>query len=859
MLKTVILAENPFEVETWEKVEVEDVCEFLASRFSSWPATGRIYHEQVAECNDVTPMDEAGIEKLQNLEGTFYCIIYPEGPAAVIIAVVVAVVVAVAVAFMMQPKVAVPSIAARSGAGNRQSKSPNNELSERKNSPRVNGRIPDIYGQVRSTPDLLAVPYTVFVNHQEVEYAYMCIGRGRYEVDDIRDDTTLVTDIAGTSVEIYGPNTSPNSGHAPELRVGDPINTPLLNVKRSNSVNGQVLRAPNDKNVVGNNNIFFRAPNEIETTDGNVDFTDKFEAGDTLVLTNASATVTIPPVPPSTTPTTEVRNFAGTYTVLAVSDSVIVLSSPSSVNSAWTGAGTTSTCSATLSTSGPKWIGPFTLNETGLEQVFVNVVAQNGLYKDDGYTQVRMDITVELELTPVNASGAAIGPAETFQATIEGSATLTSTRAITIKANPTFTGRCKARMRRITESDLSYKGSVIDEVKWRDMFSVTPVSETHFGNVTTVQAVTYATAGALAIKERKLNMLVTRLLPTRVSGSTFSTELYPTTRVDDILSAICLDPYIGNRNPSELNFDNIYSTVADVETYFGTDKAVQFCYTFDKDDLSFEETVSSVAGAVFCVAYRRGNIINLSFERQTDDSTLLFNHRNKLPGSETRTVNFGYVNDNDGVEFEYVSPEDDAVVTYYLPEDRSSVNPKKIESIGVRSKVQAHFHAWRIWNKIRFQNVSVEFDATQEADLLVPQDRVIVADNTRPDTQDGEVRAQNGLVVTTSQPVTFEAGKSYTAFLQLYDETVESIPVTEGSTEYEFVLGRAPSLPLAIDTSYYARTTYVLTADTDVRPTAFLVGEKKTKDNFTSTVIAANYDDRFYEHDTDFINDLIAE
>lgn len=857
MLKTVILAENPLEPDSWEQVEVEDVCEFLVSRFSLWPPTGRIYHEQVAECNDVTPNDEDGIEKLQSLEGSFYVIIYPEGPAAIVIAIVIAVAV-VAAAFFMQPKVKAPSIATRLGS-NRQNKSPNNELSERKNSPRPNGRIPDIFGEVRSTPDLIAVPYTLFIAHQEVEHAYMCIGRGYYDISDIRDDTTLVTDIAGTSIEVYAPNTSPNSGHAPQLRIGNPINTLILNAKRSNAVNGQVLRPPNDQNVVGNNNIRFMEPNEIQTTDANIDFTDKFEAGDTLVLSNASATVTIDPVPPDEDPTTEVRDFSGTYTVLAVSDSAIVLSSPSSVNPAWTGAGTTSTCNATMNTSGPKWVGPFTLSDTNLEQVFVNVVAQNGLYKDDGYTQVRMDVTVELELTPVDVAGNATGPAETFQATIEGSATLTSTRATTIKANPTFTGRCKARMRRITNSDLSYKGSVIDEVKWRDMFSVTPVAETDFGNVTTVQSVTYATAGALAIKERKLNMLVTRKLPQRVTGSTFTTELYPTTRADEIISAICLDPYIGNRNSAELNFDSIYSTVAEAEAYFGTEKAVQFCYTFDKDDLSFEETISSVAGAVFCVAYRRGNVINLSFEKLTDDSTLLFNHRNKLPGSETRTVNFGYTDDNDGVEFEYVSPEDDALVTYYLPEDRSAVNPKKIESIGVRSKVQAHFHAWRIWNKIRYQNVSVEFDATQEADLLVPQDRIIVADNTRPDTQDGDVRAQDGLVVNTSQPLKFEDGKTYTAFLQLHDETVESIPVTPGPSEYQFVLGRAPRLPLVANADYYAQTTYIITSNTDVRPMAFLVGEKRTKDNFTSTIIAANYDNRYYAHDTDFINDLIAE
>lgn len=954
--KRVILAENPFEPETWEEFEVEDICAFLASRFDSWPAAGRIYHNQVAQCNDVTPTDEASIEKLQELEGDFYCIIYPEGGTELIIAAVIAVIAVVAAVVLFTPAPAIPSIASRR---NQQDKSPNNELSDRKNKPRLNGRIPDIYGTIRSTPDLLAVPYKIFDNHEEVEYAYMCIGRGEYDVpaSEVKDDTTLVSDIAGTSVEVYAPSTSPNSGDDPQLRIGTAINEPVYSAIRYNSVNGQVLRAPNSDSVTGNNDIKFVSPDEIVISGTSTDFTSFFGSGDSLTVSNASYTGTVAgtgvnqnvSVRYTSTGTIEFEttdtsafsvgdtlivsgayfeynaganainldgtyvisgkttsvltltspetintewnliegNFtgdktehlvcnlvvpvgkttidlAGTYTILSVSSSTITLSNPALVNADWNALGnfeTTETAfiSPILETSGSKWVGPFTLDKDDLTRVFSNFVALNGLYKDDGSQQVRFDVDVELELTPVDETGTPTGAAETFQITIEGSAKTKSSRAATIKATPTFTGRCQARARRITDADLSYKGSVIDEIKWRDVYSMSPVVETDFGNVTTVQSITYATSGALTIKDRKLNMLVTRKIPLRVSGSTFTANNFATNRVDEIISAICLDPYIGNRNVAELDFDNIYDTVSEAETYFGTDLAVSFSHTFDNDNLSFEETVSSVCGAVFCTPYRRGNVIKLSFEKETENSTLLFNHRNKLPGSETRTVNFGYNNDNDGVEFEYTSPDDDAVVTYYLPENQSAINPKKVESVGVRSRVQAHFHAWRIWNKIRYQNISTEFDATQEADLLIIEDRILVADNTRPNTQDGEILSQNGLSVQTSQPLTFETGVSYVAFLQLSDGTVENIPVTAGSTEYEMVLDRAPRLPLAIDPEFYAVTTYIIVGNTDVRPIAFLVAEKNPKDNFTSTITAGNYDDRFYEHDTDFINNIIAE
>jgi len=238
-MKVVTLALNPLEPETWTTHEVKDIRDFLINQFVKWPSTARIYHNQVSDDSDITPTCETEVNRLGELEGCFYVIVYPAEPATILYAVVALVVVAALV--MKQP--ALPTIR------NTQNQSPNNELSDRTNKPRPNARIPDIYGTVRSTPDLIALPYKIFINNQEVEYAYMCIGRGQYEVPEleIRDDTTRCVDIAGTSVEIYTPFTSPNSGDAPQLIIGSPINTRVLNTVRSNAVTGQVLRAPNDQ------------------------------------------------------------------------------------------------------------------------------------------------------------------------------------------------------------------------------------------------------------------------------------------------------------------------------------------------------------------------------------------------------------------------------------------------------------------------------------------------------------------------------------------------------------------------------------------------------------------------------------
>lgn len=855
-MQTVIIGHNPLDPATWVKHEVEDIRELLLQEFEAWPDNARIYHGEVAEDRDITPHNEAEIERLGELEGLFYVINYPGDLITVIIA-VVAVVAAAAVAFLIVP--AFPAMK------NTQSQSPNNALADRGNQARPLGRIPDIFGTVRSTPDLLSVPYKIFKNHQEVEVAYMCIGKGDFEIDDIRDDTTPIEQIQGASLEVYGPGTSPNSGDAPIVSIGAPITDPLVNAKRYSSVNGQVLDPPtgatsytvNCKFVYPNKIVAeattlsydteYGEPYEIET-----DLTQYFSAGGTL---NVSAS-------DFTEGATTVNLSGSGYAIFSVSATEIVLTNPDTINSDWadlddlTG-DETGFMSTNMTGSGTGWIGPFAMQVADLSMVLGNFVALQGLYKDDGKNQYPVNIQVEMELTPIDASGDAIGSPEVFTGTIFGQANDRSTRALTMYCEPTFTGRCRVRARRITDKDTAFEGTVVDEVKWRDVYSIAPVNETDFGNVTTVFAVTYATEGALAVKDRKLNMLVTRKLPQRETGSTFSTELYPTRNAADILVAMALDPYIGNRTIAELDVANFYDTVAEIADYFGTEEAAEFCYTFDKDNLSFEESAQAVAGAIFSLAYRRGSVISLFFEKATEDSSLLFNHRNKLPGSETRTVTFGRTNDYDGLEFQFVDPIDDANVTYYIPEDRSAVNPKKIQSLGVRNFHQAYFAAWRAWQKIVYQNTTTEFEATQEADLLIVQERVLIADNTRSDTQDGQIENQSGLTVTLSQPFKTEVGVDYTMFVQHFDKTVQAIAVTPGATPYEAILATAPTSALSLDADNFAVATYQIVGNNEPRGSAFLLIDKNPKSNFTLTLKAINYDARYYAKDKDLIDEVI--
>ncbi len=1068
--RRVIISRNPLEPTAYEVYDdVTHVREFLMDQFKSWPDTARIYFREVSQVTDVTPHDEATINRLEDIEDDLFVIVYPEGIIALVLILVVVVAV-VAVVAMAKPKV--PDTSLR----NQQDTSPNNELSARTNRARPNSRIPDIYGTVRSTPDMIAQTYNYYENNRKVEIGYMCIGRGEYQIHDVRDADTPLIQIAGSSAQFYNPNQSPNSGHSPFYTIGTPITDNLYRAKKLEQVVGQETRPPNSASARAKSTapFKFQYPDRIYNSVG-FNFVDRFAAGDRIYLQNvawagvtnpitetavaryvnggyvewqsgdprnnfrvgdtlqiSSSSVTAYKDPFNVTRTISARfrdngriyfdgagvnepvedgydfraskdftitgatftyNFSGTYTITGKTTAKLTLDNPSSVTSAWnaingntgyatmtvggisrtvrftaageielqsgnfndidfptvttvtvSGAGATFTTNlngtyqftstnsganywvldnpsgvtaewneingytdyvtititqthstdtevvnfdgtytissltatriylsnpqwvngnwnnlagyvndrteynnndtfyvgspyrsinlngtytivsvslyeiilsnpalvksdwlvldylpgdefsddnAYIATTGGNWIGPFFIDEPNCTRIISSFQAPNGLYKDDGKNQTRAQVQVEMLCYPADANGYATGAAPFLrQLTLTGSAVNKDIIAMSMSFGlPSGNqGRQIIYARRTTPKDTEFEGQVVDTVKWEEVYFLSPETKTHFGDVTTVFTKTYATGGALALKERKLNCLVTRKIPIITGWTGTFPNLTPVYAADkaatrnafQIFCALSTDPFFGKREISEIDTYNINAALSQVYTYFGgtTYDVTEFCYTFDNTNISYEEAAQAIANAVFCTAYRQGSKIKWRPEIATQQPVLIFNHRNKLPNTETRTVRFGSQNDYDSIQLEWIDPADDSVATYFIPEDQSGGKPKKVETIGIRNITQATYHAWRSFYKTKFQNVAIEFQSTQEAATLVTKDRVLVADNTRADTQDGEIWGQDVLQLTLSQEVTFQSGRNYTIFIQHVDGSVEGIPCT---------------------------------------------------------------------------------
>ena len=928
-MKHLVICPDPYKQEKWVHVEVHDISAYLSQQYKTMPKNARIYHNSVADENDITPRNEADIKRLQSLEGTFYFVLWPEWLQFIYYAIV-----AIMAAYSIYTILTMP----KPDSG--QIGSANNELSNRTNRLRVKGRIPDIFGQIRSYPDLIAVIYTRYENDIEIEECLMCIGRGFYQIHDCRDGDTDVNGIDGVSVSIYDPDAS-IIGTNTIYKVGDTFTQLPLDVAKSDSVNGQSLVAPNDV-VVNGTYIYFTTGGVIRSSESSTDFRNVFKVGDGIAISGAhygvdnavlsgecsisndfkvtiETNIDVPAyadfkglllnganvsigannydLSGQYVVTSVTRSTAGSiytyvvqldspkqvnynwnyvdadydltagitlnnnigsvdlddnYSVSAVSESSITLANASTINPDWDkipqlfGGSTQGLNDEAiyLELVANKWVGWFELYHEEATTLQMNVYFPQGLYNvnKDGKT-VWNDVTITVQYQSIDNDGNPVGVIQSSSFHVENKMKSSFGRTFMIELGTTGNQRF-----RIAKTQAGSGANPVTECKIKDVYLTKPFAKDKYPDVTVIRSRTIATDGALSVKERVLNCRVTRKLKVDGTGA-----LVATRDAGQALINMALDPYIGRRATSEIDIDQIKSEIEAVKAYFGSPIATEFCYTFDDENLSFEEQVGMIASAVFCEAMRYGNKLRLKFEKPQDNSVLLFNHRNKVIGSETRTWKFGGEKDYDGVEFEYTDPVDDKRVTYSTPANITLTNPLKIQSTGIRNAAVAKTRAHREWNKYFYQNLSCEFTGLNESDLLTRNDRILVADSTSLETQDGEILKVEGLVLTCSQDVNFESGQQYYCHLQMKNATVDIIECYPGEYTRQIVLAMPPSHALVVDPDRYVKTLYTVIKAGDTSKDIFMLSEMTPNDEMTNKLTCINYDDRYYQNDHDFI------
>lgn len=792
----------------------------------------RVYLGEIGDDTDVTDDFEA----LKDEDAVYHIVEGAGGGALVVGALVALVVVAATVLLTKKPNLAVT-------ATNNQAKSANNSLTDRSNKPRPYERSYDICGTVQTIPNDLMQTYKAFDNIGNLlEYSYYDAGRGHLhiEADGVTEGDTLISDITGSSVAVYAPYTSPNNTTSPQLQIGDVIDQKLYVTYSNDDVDGIVLKAPND---IGANPSADGTAKRISNTgyiydpSGDSAFSEFLSVGDVAVLSNFDVA--------------GVTNLNGSFEVLYVDDFEVRLA----VNGASNWDALTSGQTYTLTERSDTFIGPRDTYDVSLtdwyymvrgevDRVLANVAGQNGLYKyDGGYS--RANVTVELQYQMIDSQRNPIGDIYTVQGTVTGNST--DYVGTSIYGQLPTASRFRARMRRITNFDKDYDGTVSDEITFINLYGQSLDTTPHYGNRTTVHCTRKQTPRAASIDNPELRMIATEMCYKYLGNGVFDTVMTPNTQAVQSLIRLAREPAVGNLELTTANMDKLLAVQEEIESYFGSELAGQFCYTFDDYDTTMQDIVQTIAEAVFCTAYRKGADIMLRFDRPVAGPEMVFTHRSKTTGTEKWTRTFNDSTTYDSLSFSYIDPDTNVQETIYIPEELGA-NTEEYESKGVRNYQQAYWLAWRRYQRNALSKVVVEFEATEEGALATPGGVISVVKGSRIAPQDGYVVAVNGLTLTLSQPVTFTPGDDHSIILKKRDGSVQSISVIKGNHDREVIMLSAPEEAIYTGNSAL-KTEFSFGNEARHNAQKIVVSSIDPGDDRTVKITGYNYDDGFYKYD----------
>ena len=783
---------------------------------------------------------------------------------------------------------------------NRTTKSPNNQLGARDNQVRVLERVEEIFGRVKSIPSLMMPTYFKYVNHRQVEYGYYCVGRGYYDVSELRDGDTLLSDFSRASAAVYAPFTSPQHG-APQMQIGPAIVDPVLTAQRNEQVDGITLQPLNKLQIVGSQtwdldgttgritqktgypgigtiaepgvDLTFTASSGGWTPEQSVEYAvvsdgvqssyftglsigATFQVNDdgtwrqfSILRKSAADRAELSPawMPGSGSYATRRAAAPVSFTAEIQSAGEMFVIVPTGLFSSATDVVATAVVHNGAETEWTSWM---TSNSQTATAAWMNVTAMGGLYRDNGKGQQPIAVAYQFEIRRLDGSDTRV-----VNSSLTGQGQ--DMRAETVEFALPWVGAFQVRARRTTPYDSGFQGAIVDEIKWSDLYAVSRVDRTHFGNKTTIQTVMYATPRATSVRSRQLNCWAFRRLPTYngsawsgafdADGRHVSGSIAATARASDIIGNMVMDRRIGNRPISDADMAQIYATQLQIEAW--RPDCAEFNYTFDSKDASLEDMVGTVAQAVFCTAFRQSGRIRLFFDRPQTKAQTLFSHRNKRPNAETFTRSFRNDSDYDGVELTYSDRLSTQPEKIRLPLDGSARHYKIVEMPGVTRYEQAWMQANRQYNRLLNQRVVVDTEVTQIGRLVTPGSLVAVVDNTRFRSYDGNVIGQSGLTLKLSQPVDVEPTSDIV--LMRRDGSVESIPVTAGADRFHVVLARQPAQPLVTQlTADGGEPTEFSVASNNRRMAqTMLVKEVSRSDGEYVKITAVNYSDAYYAAD----------
>ncbi|CNL90092.1 host specificity factor TipJ family phage tail protein [Yersinia aleksiciae] len=713
--------------------------------------------------------------------------------------------------------------------------SPNNKLTGQTNVARTYQARPDVYGQVRSYPDLIQESMFEFIDNIKYVTEWMNFGLGSYTVTSVRYSESNLTALAGASYQIFPPGTV----------------IPVINEGfEFDDVDGQEIPGPNESDsfpaytatstnvidgVYAGGQISVRIKKQAEF-DYFYDITKPRAVTFVINVTYGTASGNV---------TRDVEITADLFQATLTDDGAII--SPQYFYTFYfknlTGADanttpTTATVNSTkliINDNQPLAMGPYFAPIPG-NQLWVHFQAQQANDATATYTVVYWK---------VDDDNAQIAPSQTYSGSISNNSGGQDFRFQTIKLIPTAGyGRYAVQVTRTNNSSDS------NSLQLAEVHSVRVRNNEVHANDTLVRVTVTATEQATGVRQRKYNALINRHTITyNLSTRLVDYTLRPSRSFADAVAHTWL--IIGRQATSTIDLYELYSIAASLPD----SRLGYFDYTFDDEDISLGDRVQTICDAARVIAFMDDGVLSFVRDQKVDFPMASFNRSNMHTDEYSITYDMTMPGGNDGIELEYVSPTTNkkTFIRYRITDsgivEQAAESPVKIKLLGCRNEYQARDRALLEVNRLVHSRIRMACKVFADGEYTYVGMMIQAADSYDENQQAGYIVQRSGDLFNTNENIKFE-GDMYVVITD--DEGYTSNryrAYPRNDTAMGFV-SSIPDIPLNIwnGDKVQSPSRYIIATLTELDSTLWTVTEKKPNSDGTTSLTLAEYSDKTYEY-----------
>lgn len=709
--------------------------------------------------------------------------------------------------------------------------SPNNRLTGQTNVARAYQARPEIHGQVRAFPDLIQQSMFEYNNNLKTVTEWLNIGIGEYKTESIRFAESDFTAMAGASYKIYKPK---------EV-------IPLINEGfEFPDIDGQELPGPNESKDIPQQTATANEVVSGEIKGGEaaikIGKQDEFEYFYELTKPRSiSMTVNVSYDTPQGSVTKDVKIDAQLVDAKESDDGSLInpveyyeffftnLSGtdleqlpPNAV---------VNTTKFILYDNQFLTVGPFFSPVDG-DQMWIHLQAQLGGGDNCNAT---------VEIWKINTDNEEIaGTRQSFNTALSannGARVYYKTDKVTLNSGR---GRYAVQLtRRNNSSDQSV-------MKIENAHIVRVRENVVFENDTIVNVSVRATEAPTGARERKYNLLATRM---HISYDRVSKQVDYTLRPSRSFADAVLHTWLITAGESERNIDidGLYR----INDSLPDERLGYFDYTFDDEDISLGQRIETICNTARVTAYYDNAVLTFSREQSSKFPMTTFN-RSNITGNDMKiSYDMSMPSGYDGIELEYVEPVRNKKDYIRFRVDENGITeglsrtPNKIVLQGCRNRYQAMDRALLEANRLIHQRTSISLTTLADGGNVYPSDMVLIADTYDSNQQAGYITERNGEVFTTSEKIKFD-DEMWVYLTDSIGYTTQKFKAEpRNDTEFGFIA----SVPEDIELNLYdghrvqSPSRYVIATSVETDNIKWVITDKRPLGGERYTITATEYFD----------------